>query len=282
MSDSVTLQADLTDSEVHRPEPAPAPIPLPPAGNHATGTLKLIALFFMVIDHLGAVVFPKVPELRILGRIAFPLYAWCMTVGFHYTRSVPKYLGRVLLTGIISQPLYALVMNHMGEGGGLAAFYLGKPNIFLTLFLALGALWGIRERKWLSQIWAPALAICLATVFRADYGWKGVVFILLLYAARTSRPGIAAVMIAFFLYWGTGYSITKAFFGIPVNVDSLPDWLGKPLSAVLRLETYGLLSLPFILIPFRNNVRIPRWLGYALYPAHLLLVQLIKMLARVL
>ena len=100
--------------------------------------LKLIALFFMLIDHLGAVVFPSVTEMRILGRIAFPIYCWCMVVGFYYTRSVPKYLGRILLTGVLVQPLYAYVMNHVGSTGNLLAdLYLPYPNIFLTLFQLL-------------------------------------------------------------------------------------------------------------------------------------------------
>ena len=263
--------------EAIHPETGSRP-PLP-AGNTDTGTLKLIALFFMLIDHLGAVVFPQVPEMRILGWIAFPLYAWCMVVGFCYTRSVPRYLGRILLMGILVQPLYAHVMNHRLSSPNLfLSFYCGKPSIFLTLFLALAALWGIRERKYLSHIWAPALALFLATVLHADYGWKGVLFILMLYAGRTSRPAIAAVMTAFFLFWGTGYAVTQSLFGIPLNLNQLPSGLSQPLSAFLRLETYGLLSLFFILIPFRRQIRLPHWISYGLYPAHLLVVWLVKAL----
>ena len=49
-----------------------------------------------------------------------------------------------------------------------------------AIFLGLAGLWGIREKKALSQFWAPVTAIALATVLRADYGWRGVLFILLL------------------------------------------------------------------------------------------------------
>ena len=258
--------------------PTGAALPVP-AGNRATGTLKLIALVFMLIDHLGAVVFRDVPEMRILGRIAFPIYCWCMVVGFHYTRSVPRYLGRILLTGILAQPLYAYVMNHMGHTGSLPGdLMLGKPNIFLTLFLGLAALWGIREKRFLSQIWAPAIALCLATALKADYGWRGVMFILLLYAARGSRSAIAAVMIAFFLFWGTTYKQTAALFGISIDLTVLPEYLSTVLSSFLRLETYGLLSLIFILIPFRKNVRLRGWVSYAIYPAHLLVVWAFKVI----
>ena len=254
---------------------------LPPAGNLSTGLLKLIALFFMVIDHLGAVVFPTVTEMRILGRIAFPIYCWCMVVGFYRTRSVPKYLGRILLTGVLVQPLYAYVMNHMGTSGNLILdLYTVKPNIFLTLFLGLAGLWGIREKKAFSQIWAPAAVILLATVLKADYGWKGGLFILLLYAARTSRPAIAAVMTAFFLYWGTEYSLISSIAGIRLDYSLLPVCVQRPLQAFMRLETFGLLCLFFLLIPFRKNIRMPAWFSYSLYPAHLAVVLIVKILVK--
>lgn len=246
------------------------PRPGIPAGNTATGALKLIALVFMFIDHSGKMLFPAVPEMRLLGRIAFPLYVWCMIVGFHYTRNVPRYLLRVLLTGIVSQPLYVYALDHTWR----------EPNIFLTLFLGLAALWGIREKRFGSHLWGPAAAIALATVLNANYGWRGVMLFILLYAVRDSRPGIAAVMTAFFLFWGASYSVTSSLFGVRINVNSLPSFLSQPLSAFMRLEAYALLSLPLILIPFSKDLRMPRWLGYALYPAHLALLLALEMICR--
>ena len=250
-----------------------------PAGNQATGTLKLIALGFMLIDHLGAVVFPGIPELRIIGRIAFPIYCWCLVVGFHYTSSVPWYLCRVLLCGFAYQPLYAYVMDHIGTTGQwMYDLFFYKPNIFLTLFLGLAAIWGLREKKYFSHFWAPVLTIILATVLDVDYGWRGVLFIMLLYTCRNSRPAIAAVMTAFFLYWGTGFSVTSSLFGIPLNIQFLPAPAAQPLSAFMRLETYGLISLAFILPRYRRNVHMPLWVSYGLYPTHLLVLLLIKTL----
>ena len=55
------------------PRTVPAPCP-PLGGNTSTGVLKLIALIFMFVDHAGKMLFPGIPELRMLGRIAFPLY----------------------------------------------------------------------------------------------------------------------------------------------------------------------------------------------------------------
>ena len=239
-----------------------------PAGNTATVWLKIIALAFMFTDHAGKMLFPAVAEMRILGRVAFPVYVWCMIVGFHYTRSVPKYLLRVLLVGLISQPLYIIALNHTWQ----------EPNVFLTLFLGLCALWGIREKKFLSHLWAPAAALVLAVLLNADYGWKGVLLFLLLYAVQDSRPGIAAVMVAFFLYWGASYSLTKSLFGLTVNLNALPDYISPLLSPFLRMEAYALLSLPLILIPFGKDLKLPRWVGYALYPGHLLLLYVLELI----
>ena len=248
----------------------PAPFPGRPAGNTATTWLKIIALVFMFADHAGKMLFPSIPEMRMIGRIAFPIYVWCMIVGFHYTRSVPKYLLRVLIVGLISQPLYNLALNHTWQ----------QPNVFLCLFLGLCALWGIREKKFLSQIWAPAAAIILATLLNADYGWKGVLLFIVLYAVQGSRPGIAAVLVLYFLFYGSFFSVTKSFFGLSFDVGKLDPSLSKPLSSLLRLETYGLLCLPLILIPFKKDLKLPRWVGYAIYPAHLLLVLLLKVILK--
>lgn len=271
-----------------------------PAGNTSTGWLKIIALLFMLIDHSGKVLFNDLAEMRMLGRIAFPIYVWCIVVGIGRTHSVPRYLLRLLITGLVSQPLYLLALNSQGHlgilisqtvqplaegfswaglGEVLRTVFVVKPNIFLTLFLGLAALWGIREKKWLSQIWGPAAAIALATVLNADYGWRGVVLFILLYAVRDRRSGIAAVMVAYFLFWGASYRVTSSLFGMTVNLNAVPAFLSGPLSAFMRLETYALFSLPFILIRYpKKNLRMKAWLGYGLYPAHLVLLIVLKVL----
>ena len=233
----------------------------PLAGSTSTGWLKIIALLFMLIDHMGKMLFPAVPEMRILGRIAFPLYAWCMVVGFHYTRSVPKYLLRILAIGLISQPLYMMALDHAWT----------DPNIFLTLLLALLALWAIREKRAGSQVWGPALALVLAVVFRCDYGWRGVLLVILLYAVQGSRAGIAAVMVAFCLFWGANSSSIVTLFGWNVS-GALVAPFASLLSPWLRVQAMAILALPLMLIPIKARLRMPSRLGYALYPAHLALL----------
>lgn len=250
---------------------------IPLAGNTATGALKLIALCFMMIDHMGKMLFPQVPEMRILGRIAFPLYAWCMVVGFHYTRNPWRYALRILLVGLVSQPLYMVALNHTWH----------EPNIFLTLFFALLALMAVEEKSWerdslmlrvLGRAGAAVgciLCLCTAIWFGCDYGWRGVLLVVLLYAARTSRPALAAVMTAFCLYWGTTSGAVVSFFGLPLRFSGAA---GTLLSPWFKTQALAILSLPLMVFPWKRDLRLPAWVGYGIYPAHLVVLWLLEQL----
>ena len=49
--------------------------------NGDTGLLKLVAMLAMFCDHAGKMLFPQYPIMRIIGRLAFPIYAYCLAVG---------------------------------------------------------------------------------------------------------------------------------------------------------------------------------------------------------
>ena len=66
----------------------------------------------MFIDHAGKMLFPQISEMRLIGRLAFPMFAYCIAVGAVYTRDPIKYLSRLALLALISQPLYALGLDH--------------------------------------------------------------------------------------------------------------------------------------------------------------------------
>lgn len=237
-----------------------------------TGWLKVIALILMFVDHSGKMLFGNMAELRILGRIAFPLYAWCLVVGFHYTRSVPKYLARLVLVGLVSQPLYMAALNHPWH----------EPNVLLTLVLALAALWGVEARRWGSQLWAPIAAMLGAVLLGADYGWKGVLLVLLLYAAQGSRGAIAAVMTAFCLYWGAMSSSIQGSFGGALQWMLQVPGLSAIAPSLLRMQFAAVLAVPLMLLPIprEKDLKLPAWLNYALYPAHLVVLYALEMLTK--
>lgn len=236
------------------------------AGNEDTSFLKILALIFMFIDHLGASLMSGVPEMRVIGRMAFPLYAWCLVVGSVKTRNPLKYGLRLLIMALISQPLYMMALNHSWADFG----------ILYTLLIALIAIQGIRIHKLGSQFWVPALCYLLLGYIKVDYGWKGITFILLLYLARESRSGLIATYLAYALFWGSSSSAVAMLFGYPLR---FLEWkgIGAVLYAFFRLQGMIWLALPLIICRTNSGIRMPKWLGYGLYPIHLVVLIILKL-----
>ena len=98
--------------------------------NLDTNFLKLFAILTMVVDHVGTSFSPQHPEFRWVGRLAFPIFCYCLTVGLMYTRDIRRYLGRLALFAVVSQLLRPGLPSHN--------FWeeLTSWNIFVTLFSA--------------------------------------------------------------------------------------------------------------------------------------------------
>lgn len=231
------------------------------AGNLDTSLLKALALAFMLCDHLGKMLFPNVPEMRILGRVAFPLYAWCLVVGACGTRDPLRYFLRILLLGVVSQPLYMLALNHRWS----------SLNILFSLSVSLAGLTAMRLRWRGSQWWGPILCLLIPCLLTIDYGWRGVLFVFVLYLARGDRGALGAAFIAYALFWGASSSPVSQAFGVTFPWTRVP-WLNGLLAPFFRLQGMAWLALPLILWPKKSRTPLPAWLGYAAYPAHLLLV----------
>ena len=54
-------------------------------------TLKIIAAIAMLCDHVGLMFFPQVSIFRIIGRLAFPIFAFMIAEGAHYTKRKARY-----------------------------------------------------------------------------------------------------------------------------------------------------------------------------------------------
>ncbi len=98
-------------------------------------TLKLLACVFMVFDHMGMELFPEQEWMRYVGRLAFPLFAFFIAEGCHYTKSRPKRLLTVFVLGVICEAVYIVAM---GE-------YYG--NILLTFSASIVLIYNLQEIK---------------------------------------------------------------------------------------------------------------------------------------
>ena len=86
--------------------------------------LKFLAMFTMLIDHIGYLFFPTQIWIRVIGRISFPIFAFLIARGYRFTSSKQKYALRLLAFGFISQVPYHF-------------FAPGKLNIMFTLLIGL-------------------------------------------------------------------------------------------------------------------------------------------------
>ena len=231
------------------------------AGNTDTDWLKLVALVFMMIDHLAVAIFHHVPEMRMLGRIAMPLYVWCLVVGCVYTHNIQQYALRLFVIAVISQPINMIALGNSWS----------KLNILFLLCLGVIAIAGIQKKRYGSQFWVPLLCFAFLGYVQVDYGWKGLAFILLLYAARNSRGGLAAVFLAYAMYWGSTNAQITSIAGIQLSFLTWPS-IGQVLQPFFKIQAMMWLALPLILIPTHVRCKLPKWLGYGFYPLHLLVI----------
>lgn len=242
----------------------------PPAkeiiGNQNTSLLKILALVSMIIDHMGAMIFVGREEFRIVGRLAFPLYAWCMVVGCVKTRSMPRYILRTFLLALVCQPLYMLALGHRWQ----------DLSILFLLTLALLAIWSIQSRKWFSHIWGPILCYLVFGFLHIDGGWISLSFVLMLYLLRNNRRGLVIAYLAFAMYWGAPSDELAQLFGMPLSFLQWPG-IGRALAPFFHRQSMMWMALPLIVWPMGTRWRMPHWLSYAMYPMHLVLIVLMRL-----
>ena len=237
--------------------------------NRNSGLIKLLACLFMFIDHAGKMLFPQIPEMRLIGRLAFPLFAYGIAVGAVYTRDPIKYLGRIVLLALISQPLYALGLDHAPRTmfafsfwehpfKAVRAFYVNSwstPSILVSLALGLCILIALRRRQWILAL--GVYMLCTRFSSNLDYGIGGIRLMILFYAL-CEHPALALPFIsAFMIAWSSSSGYT--FFG-----------------HAFGMRIFALPAVVFACLPLRSNIKLPRWFIYGFYPAHLIVLAILS------
>lgn len=206
--------------------------------------LKWIAVLTMVIDHVGAILFPDQIWMRVIGRVAFPIYAYCLAEGFRYTSDYRRYLGRLALFAILSEIPFDLAFYGV-------PFSFAHQNVFFTLTLGLILLWVLERCREQLLLCAGAFAVLcfLAQALHMDYGAGGLLMVFAFYLAQQgTSPWI-----------GWGIFVFINLFGYAGGVQ----W-----AAILALLPIGLYS-------GKAGKRKQRFF-YWIYPLHLLLLWVIE------
>ena len=75
----------------------------------SSAELHIIAMLLMLMDHLWATLLPAEEWLTCAGRVAFPIFAYMTVEGYFHTRSLKKYMLRMLLFAVLSEILGGLM-----------------------------------------------------------------------------------------------------------------------------------------------------------------------------
>lgn len=216
--------------------------------------LKIIAAICMCLDHTRSVFPDYAPAaFRWIGRMAMPIYVYLIAESCTHTKNINRFMLRLGIFALISEIPYDLALKQ----GNIS--FIHSTNIFYTLFLGVACV-NIYERlKDQGKIFALMYIlppVFLADFLEVDYGSFAVVWIFVLYLAKT-KPQKLVVFLSGILYK----------YAFPMLMH--PPYRIFP--NAMRLA-FGLSA--FVLVCFYNGQRGKsiKWGFYFFYPAHLALL----------
>lgn len=235
----------------------------------SASALHIMAMIFMLCDHLWATIIPGNQWLTCLGRLAFPIFAFMIVEGYFHTGNLKRYALRLFLSALISE----IPFNLMYSSSVIFPFH---QNVIWTLLLGLGLIHinELAARK--GKIWLRILTGCitviagflLGTLTMVDYFGVGVVTILVFYFFRKRKWWCLLGQIVI-LYYLNVEVLSGLYFEITI--------LGKTIHIVQ--QGLALLALvPIWLYQGRkgNKSKVFQYICYGFYPVHMLLLYLLR------
>lgn len=221
----------------------------------------------MVFDHIGVIMFPEVMWLRAVGRLAYPLFAFCLAEGCYYTKDKIKHLIVIAMLGVAIQ-LFEYVFLEMID---LSIFIVFSISIIL-IYLLDDIDKAIRNKKKILS------AISIVTFLALLFGLNVLVYYSLIFDANFGYYGIIVPVI---LYAVKKY-LNKHSWWIYVDCILL---IGLFVArTIMTNNVYVLFSLFVIPLLLMYNGKRGKWkikyFFYFFYPLHLAAIYLISMLFR--
>lgn len=214
--------------------------------------LKLIAVITMTIDHIGAVLLPQYLFLRMIGRLAFPIYCYMIVNGLFHTKNCGKYILRLFTFALISEVFFDLAFY--GE-----VINKEHQNVFFTLGIGLTVIAVIEKLRikygiysiFVSTADIIILAAGCATAYflRTDYSFYGVLMIYGFYSFRFN-------------------AVVSSVFQIFINCIILRGVQGFAVFSLIPIWLYNGEK--------GKNAGWVKWLFYVYYPIHLLVIFVFK------
>ena len=174
--------------------------------------LKWIAMITMVVDHVGAVLFPEQMIFRYIGRLSFPIFCFLLVEGFVHTSNIYRYIFRLSVFALISEIPYDLTFSQQ-----LMDFE--RQNVFFTLSLGIGTLYLLKYTQSNVEKWIyVAFAMLFAEMMKSDYGAFGIALILWFYYMYDDKSWKLFGGAVWNFYGGIGIQSYGAFAMIPIGL----------------------------------------------------------------
>ena len=233
-------------------------------------SLHIVAMVFMLCDHLWGTIVPGNDWLTCVGRLTFPIYAFLLVEGYFHTKNLKKYVLRLLIFAVISEIPFNLAM-------GSSFVYPLHQNVLWSFLISIGLIhWN--EMVKTKQIGKRVL-VALATLVIAyiggiitfvDYNNAGIFTVLVFYCFRGRKwwcylgQLVCLWYINFEMLGGLSYQVT--IFGE---------------THFIARQGFALLALiPIWLYRGKQGYysKFVQYIYYAFYPVHLLILGLLKLL----
>lgn len=229
--------------------------------------IKYIAIAAMLLDHFAWTFLsfnsPVAQVFHIVGRITAPIMCYFIAQGFMHTKNVKKYLLRLLIFALISQ--YPWCVMH---GQKINEFPL---NMIFTLFFALLAVCAEAKIEE-TPVRIIMVFLCAAATFKSDWCFFAVLWSVIFYRYRSNKKKMLLL-----------FSLVSFAYTAYIFLGSLENGAGLSKSLFSCLFTLGtFLSLP-LLSAYDENVKPgkkSKYVFYFFYPAHMLLLGIIKHLTQ--
>ena len=209
-------------------------------------TIKLIAISIMLFNHIGIVFFPGAEIFVKIGEIGFPLFAFCVSEGFYYTRNKQKYLRNLLIFALISEIFFDYAFTN-------EIIYWFHQNVLFTissavLFLIIYEKINNSKQSLISKTILISLILLLflmvSTLSFTDHDTYGILLIFIFYVFR-DKPILKYSFSAIILYTAFAYG-------------------------------YSVLSIPIIMLYNGKRGFNLKYFFYLFYPLHLLILIIIR------
>lgn len=235
-----------------------------------SAALHLMAMAFMLCDHLWATVLTGNDYLTDIGRLAFPIFAFLTVEGYFHTRDLKKYVRRLLLFALLSEIPFDMMSNR-------TVFYPLHQNVLWTFLLGIFLIW-LNERVREKAVWKCLLMAAFTVLLAYPLG---IITFVDYYSA-----GLLTVL-AFYFFRGRHWWCFLGQFAALwyINVELLGgliyEWELFGTTLFVVQQGFALLALLFIWLYRGKQGYHSRWFQYscyAFYPVHLLVLGLVQMI----